>query len=154
MEIMGKEEYFEEKMRLALNELITVYKRLYGVVDNDVTAGNKAHDMILYDLDLTDVEFKSILGASYDGAYDEYVKSNEKDHIFDIEFHYTVYGTAQVHAKDEDEAREYAEEELVIGSSPDVCFDDDERGIDCELDDYGGGIEIDDVRDTLDEYEG
>lgn len=157
MEIMTKEEYLEKIAETALHELINIDAKRWAMVDAKGNGEFAARADLRGLLELNgyehDDEFEAVYQGDLNTAYDEYVKSNEKDHIFDIEFHYTVYGTAQVHAKDEDEAREYVNDELYVDGA-NVYFSDDEKAVDdvsiiedCE------GIEIDSVDDTGDEYE-
>ena len=158
MEISTKEEYF----KVMLCELLANYRTLderVKMLNTDCCEESAAAQTdvdIAHIFRLTadnDYELGCILQKRFDDAYDAYVESCEKDHIFDVEFHYTVYGTAQVHAKDEDEAREYVNDEMYLDGNG-VSFSDEDRVVEEPSGDVSyDGIEIDDVSDTGDEYE-
>ena len=158
MEVMTKEEYFKGM----LCELLANYRALderVKMLNTDCCEESAAAQTdvdIAHIFRLTadnDYELGCILQKRFDDAYDAYVENSEKDHIFDVEFHYTVYGKAQVHAKDEDEAREYVVDELYLDGDS-VYFCNDDRVVEepsCDV--SYGGIELDSVDDTGDEFD-
>lgn len=154
MEIMTKEEYVISKMQKLIRAYIELDEGVHRLIGDDKYSKDNTLIDICSALDIaedSDEASALIDHLNLDDAYDAYIENSEKDHIYDVAFSFTVSGTAQVHAKDEDEAEDYVNENLYI--EPEVSFYEDDRQVGkIEVDDYNTEQSFD-IDDTGDEYE-
>ena len=155
MEIMSREEYFEEiaeKLLKKLVELDTTLNKVYIYDDNAVAKKTNSDIVDWLDLEGRYDEINAILNNDLYDAYDKYCEEAEPYHNYEVTISVNYAASVHVKAKSEDEAREYVSDNLSTNST-EVYMDDDEY----VLEDVDTGVdyaewELEDVCDCG-EYE-
>ena len=110
-----REQYFEQIARSASVFLRDAYKKIYGFVDDEPTAKQKAADKVMFDLCISPEIYEALMHSDCGDPYVMYTKEQEPLHIYRVDVEGTFGGCFEVKAKSEDEAEEYVANNMECG---------------------------------------
>ena len=159
MEVMTKEEYYETMLCELLQAYRSLDERVHALdpMCGEGTAAKLADGDIIRILRLEghDAEIDYVLQKHFDDAYDAFVEECEKEHehIYEVTVGVNFDAILRVHAKDEDDVRDYINSEFSQNGNECYISDDSQVVEDIEYSDYGSNWDIEDISDTGEVWE-